>query len=272
MKKLYFIYVVVFLLLVSNAAAQAPDTLWTKTYGGAGDDKGTSVQQTNDKGYIIAGNTESFGTGVYLVKTDENGDTLWTHTYVNMNGGMAPSCRQTFDNGYIIAGNGNGHCILVKTDENGDTLWTRSYGGQTEGNTPVSVQQTNDTGYVFTSFTFVGMTIFAYLVKTDADGDSLWSQTYGDPYSWNIGNSVQQTSDGGYIITGTTISLGIGDVFLIKTNANGDTLWTRTYGGTHDDRGYSVQQTTDGGYIVAGHTRSFGAGDWDIYLIIIEDK
>jgi hypothetical protein len=75
--------------------------------------------------------------------------------------------------------------------------------------------------------------------------------------------SAQQTSDGGYIIAG----MSFGDVYLIKTNASGDTLWTRTYGGANADWGYSVQQTSDGGYIIAGSTNSFRVGRSDVYLI-----
>ena len=92
--------------------------------------------------------------------------------------------------------------------------------------------------------------------------DTLWTRTYGgsgDEWAY----SVQQTADGGYIVAGYTYSFGAGggDFYLVKTNSQGDTLWTRTYGGSDDDGAYSVQQTADGGYIVAGYHPSFGAGD-----------
>lgn len=150
-----------------------------------------------------------------------------------------------------------------------DTLWMRTYGGADwdEGH---SVQQTTDNGYIIAGYTcsFGAGGADVYLIKIDANGDSIWTRTYGgtaDDGGW----SVQQTSDGGYIITGVTNSFGAGadDVYLIKTNANGDTLWTKTYGEADDDLSYSVQQTADGGYIVAGSTWSFGVGTYDVYLI-----
>ncbi|MQY71655.1 hypothetical protein GH141_06980, partial [bacterium] len=91
--------------------------------------------------------------------------------------------------------------------------------------------------------------------------DTLWTRTYGGTGE-DVGHFVQETSDGGYIIAGYTTSFGAGsyDVYLVKTNEDGDTLWTKTYGGTGSDVGYSVQETPDEGYIIAGRTTSFGQG------------
>ncbi|MCG2676856.1 hypothetical protein L6304_06800, partial [bacterium] len=143
-----------------------------------------------------------------------------------------------------------------------DTLWTKTYGGKgfDEGS---SVQQTSDGGYIIAGCTgsFAGRWLDVYLVRTDANGNALWTKTYGGK-DIDGGSSVQQTSDGGYIIAGYTESFGAGgqDVYLIRTDANGNALWTKTYGGKDNDGGSSVQQTSDGGYIIAGCTGSFGAG------------
>jgi len=107
-----------------------------------------------------------------------------------------------------------------------------------------------------------------WLLKTDSSGDTLWTHTYGGS-SNDYGYSVQQTSDDGYVIAGYTSSFGAGaeDVWLLKTDSSGDTLWTRTYGGSSGDYGKSVQRTSAGGYIIAGQTWSFGAGYLDVYLL-----
>lgn len=109
----------------------------------------------------------------------------------------------------------------------------------------------------------------AYCLFLNAQApDTLWAKTYGT-IDDNIGYSVQQTSDGGYIIVGYTYVWEVGyyDVYVVKTDADGDTLWTGTYGGESTEWGHSGQQTTDGGYIIVGWTVSFGAGDCDVYLI-----
>jgi hypothetical protein len=107
-----------------------------------------------------------------------------------------------------------------------------------------------------------------FLIKTDAKGNIQWAKTYGGTAD-DLASSVQQTSDGGYIVVGYTYSFGAGgyDIFLIKTDAKGNIQWAKTYGGATDDGASSVQQTSDGGYIVAGWTYSFSAGDDDIFLI-----
>jgi hypothetical protein len=241
------------------------DTLWTRTYGGEGDDDAYSVALTSDGGYIIAGTTRSFGAGfedVWLLKTNALGNTLWTRTYGGHLLDRGRAVQPTADGGYIVAGSTREDygVYLVKTDSHGDTLWTRNYGG-TRSTRGEAVQQTTDGGYIVTG----GKSgprpeKGVYLLKTNAAGDSLWSRAYNNNGNYS-GYSVQQTTDGGYIIAGTTH-----DVFLVRTNAQGETLWTRTYGGSNEDGGRCVRQTADGGYIVTGYA-SDSAGNRDVYLI-----
>ncbi|MBU1985448.1 hypothetical protein KJ815_13705, partial [bacterium] len=275
------ISILLILLSAFTAVAQSPDTLWTRTYGGTTTDWARSVQQTADGGHIVAGWTASFGAGghdFYLVKTNSSGDTLWTRT----NGGSsldgACSVQQTADGGYIMAGTttsfgaGGYDMYVVKTNGTGDTLWTHTYGGSNE-DYAFSVQQTADSGYIVAGYTYsfgAGNQDF-YLVKTNSLGDTLWTRTYGGSRA-DGAYSVDTTADGGYIVAGWTYSFGAGtpayaNFYLVKTNSQGNTLWTRTYGGSSEDWGYSVQQTADGGYVVAGETRSFGAGMKDFYLV-----
>ncbi len=151
--------------------------------------------------------------------------------------------------------------------------WWRTYGGN-RGDGGTHVEQTDDGGYItvgyrgFISDGWGNDSSNIWLLKTDSNGDTTWTQTYGGE-SIDLGSCVQQTSDGGYIVLGTTYSFGNGacDIWLLKTNENGDTVWTRTYGGEKGDAGEFVQQTLDGGYIISGRTASYGAGECDIWLI-----
>jgi hypothetical protein len=254
------------------------DTLWTKTFGGSYYSVGTSVQQTFDGGFIITG-WIYFGAGdfadVWLIKTNASGDTLWSKTFGGSIWDKGYSVQETIDGGYIVAGYtesfgpGGYDVYLIKTDASGDTLWTKTFGGSNEdwGN---SVQQTIDGGYIVAGYTWSFGAGYAdvWLIKTDASGDTLWTKTLGG-MNQDMGHSVQQTTDGGYIVTGATYSFGAGyaDVWLIKTDAWGDTLWTRTFGGGDDEWGESVQQTTDGGYVVTGNINSFSAVGSDVWLI-----
>jgi hypothetical protein len=263
---------------------QAPDTLWTKTFGGILHDYGSSVQQTADGGYIIAGMSASYGQGTgdcYVIKTNTQGDTLWTKTYGGTNYDWSCSIYQCNDLGYIITGGtwsygaGMEDVYLVKIDSIGDTTWTKTYGGPNE-DFGASVQQTFDGGFIIAgkSSSYGAGEEDVWLLKTDGLGNIEWTKTYGGGGT-EIGLSVQQTTDSGYVIGGYTKSFRVDstdsfDVYLIKTDNNGDTLWTRTYGGNGNDVGSAVQQTIDGGYIIVGYTDSYDTEWYDVYLIRVD--
>jgi hypothetical protein len=166
-------------------------------------------------------------------------------------------------------GAGEGDIFLIKIDPFGGIQWAKTYGGISDDGA-FSVQQTYDGGYIVAGYTrsfgAVGEDVF--LIKIDPFGGIQWAKTYGGKGS-EVASSVQQTSDGGYIVAGWTNSFGAGegDIFLIKTDAYGNIIWAKTYGGEFNDRASSVQQTSDGGYIVAGHIGVLFDEYTDIFLI-----
>ena len=260
------------------------DQVWVKTFDYSVREYGHSVRQTSDGGYIIAGSINVRIMGgvpqdeydVFIIKTDSSGTELWTKTYQNLDQSHGYCLQQTSDGGYVIAGrtgsytDGISDMYLIKTDASGDVLWTKTYGGSGY-DCAYSVQQNANGDYIIAGYTDSYASRGEYdisLIKTDSSGKMQWTRIYGGPYA-DYCTSMNLTSDEGCIISGHTKSFVLGnlDAYLIRTYSSGDTMWTRTYGGSGDDRANFVQQTSDGGYIFAGSTDSKGAGSTDVYVI-----
>jgi hypothetical protein len=253
------------------------DTLWTKQYGGIEGEVAEGVRETPDGGFIVVGLTTSYGAGsadVYALRTDSSGDTLWTRTYGGTGYDTAYGVDLAHGSGFVITGitdpgDGSADVYLVRIDDNGDTLWTNTYGG-TEVDWAMRVRRTSDGGYIMAGETrsFGYGSGDAYLVKVNSLGVMEWHQWYGGA-SVDVAYDVRQTPSGGYIAVGYTASAGAGsfDIFLINTLANGDSIWTKTYGGTDYESGSSIIIASDYTYVIVGGTRSYGAGDMDVYVM-----
>jgi uncharacterized delta-60 repeat protein len=258
------------------------DIAWQKTYGGTDWDEATSIQQTADGGYIVAGWTGSFGAGsydVWVLKLQANGDIAWQKTYGGTSWDEAASIQQTADGGYVVAGltdsfgagdpDAGPDFWVLKLQTNGDIDWQKTY-GETSWDEAASIQQTADGGYIVAGQTYsfgAGGGDF-WVLKLQANGDITWQKTYGGTIA-DLAWSIQQTADGGYVVAGQTASFGAGiwDFWVLKLQANGDIDWQKTYGGTGSDWAASIQQTADGGYVVAGWTDSFGAGNRGCWVL-----
>lgn len=251
------------------------DTLWTKTYGGTGDDGAFAITPTFDGNFMVAGHTGSLGIGnsrVCLLKIKSDGDTLWTKTFGETLDYLAYDITPTIDGNFIVVGaiydgNGNYNVYLLKIKPDGDTLWTKIY-GKTTGQEAM-VMPTSDGNFIAVNTTsFIGG-YSVYLLKIKPNGDTLWTKTYGTGYTFAFG--ITPTSDGSCIVVGRTSSVGdsSSEVYLLKIKLNGDTLWTKTYGGTGDGGAFAITPTSDGNFIVAGRATS-NAGFENICLLKIK--
>lgn len=248
-----------------------------------------SILKINDGNYIIVGTTESFGAKFsdgLVIKVDLSGNEIWKRIFDGNGTENFSDIVLTDDEGYLIlgttnpfgAGNpfsaGKSDGWLVKLDKRGNKIWSRTYGGK-KNEFIVSLEKANDGCYVLAGGTESygsGKRDF-YLIKVDATGNELWSRTFGGNKIEGA-NDVKQTKDGGYILVGSTKSFGVGDrdFFMIKTDAQGHKLWSRTFGGKKCERAFSVHENDEGGYTLTGVTSSFGAGEYDGWLIITDEK
>ncbi|MFZ5979020.1 MAG: FlgD immunoglobulin-like domain containing protein [Candidatus Zixiibacteriota bacterium] len=279
MRKRHGFFLVLFVSLLSTAGpGYAQDLLWANNYGGTYNEGGYSCKVTTNGSYITLGSTYSYGTGdhdIYLLKLDSLGDTLWTRTFGGDDTDYGYDIEQTSDGGFILVGKTRSYgaglmdVYLIRTDSLGNEIWSKTFGG-TANDDGMSVRQTSDGGFIVcgTTNSFGNGYADVYLIKTNALGDMLWARAYGGA-GGDLGYAVRPAAAGGYILIGTTGSFGEGysSMYVVRTNANGDTLWTATYGGTGADLGYAVENTFDGGFVFAGATGSFGLGYYDMYLV-----
>ncbi len=262
-------------LFVSKLDANG-NVLWSKIYGNTNqDDQGYDIKQTSDGGYIVTGVTD-FGSGgrdLYLLKLDAAGNEVWSRTYGGGNNDEGLSVEQTTTGGYIVtgrtrSGSGGWDVYLLNTDSNGALNWSKTIG---TGNDDAGedVIQTSDGGYAVSGWTEIsGGGFNMYLIKVDASGGLSWTSIFRTGNN-EYGYALQQTSDGGYIMTGYSDDFGPGnwDVVLLKADLNGNLQWSTMFGGASSDRGYDVKETVDGGFIISGETNSFGSGGSDALLL-----
>jgi hypothetical protein len=278
-----------------HASAQAPAKLWDKTLGGSIGDRLNAMQPTADGGYILGGYSDSPISGdksqasqgdsdYWVVKVDASGTKQWDRTVGGSNRDNLRSVLPTADGGYLLAGSSNSPISgdktqatqgqydywLVKLDASGTKVWDRVYGGSALDEL-TTLQPTSDGGFLLGGHsdspingtktqTPLGGTDY-WVIKIDAAGTKQWDKTLGGSSSDYL-YSLQQTTDGGYILGGysdspisgdkTQASRGNNDYWVVKLDASGAKQWDRTYVGADNDQLAKVQQTTDGGYILGG--------------------
>jgi hypothetical protein len=248
-------------------------------YGGNDNELGYDLIFLPDSGFILVGTTQSYGAGandVYIIRTDKNGDTLWTRTFGDANGQEAKGIEKQNDSVYIVAGlwgNINTNStdpFAMKINLNGDTSDFHFYGNNLQ-NFGQSLCKTADGGFAIAGWSTVdyGGTYSpdGVIYKTDSNLNLQWTKYYGTIYNEDIFD-IQSTYDNGFVLVGYSKCPGRGeDVYIVRTDSQGDTLWTKTLGGAYDERAYSVVQTPDSSFAVVGYTYSFGAGGSDAFFL-----
>jgi hypothetical protein len=263
-----FIFIFLVLPTPFSALAAKPGEEWNRTFGGRYGDGAWCLQETEDGGCVMVGNSAARGEGsdLFLVRADALGNSLWSRIIGGSGEDVGYFVQETREGGYIMTGStrsfGMGEELLwlLKTDGNGSLLWDKTFGGfvSSSGDGGWSVQETDDGGYITTGYTqsLGSGRKDLWLLKTDDQGNRIWDKTFGGLED-DAGMSVLQSRDGGYIVAGRTASLGKGgdDIWLLKTDSRGIETWNATFGGKQDEAGFQVVELADG-YAVVGRTES----------------
>jgi uncharacterized repeat protein (TIGR02543 family) len=254
---------------------------WEVTYGGTLSDQAYSIQETSDGGYIVAGETVSYGPAngnMWIMKLDSVGNRVWQRYYGGVNHDTACSIRETSDGGFIVGGYtdsfgaGDYDALVLKLNSDGSLNWHKTYGG-TGREYCRSIRETGDGGYIMTGLTSSSGAggDDVWVVKFSSSGAIDWQKTYGG-INADEGWDIRETSDGGYILAAETQSWGGGgyDVWILKLDSAGVPIWQWIFGDTGGDRARSVVETSDDGYVVAGFTDSYGAGVDDTWILKLD--
>ncbi len=262
----------------TQTCSQPSAVYWAKACGGASDEQGMSVIPLSDGGMVVAGESQSFGSGgwdIWINRLDPAGYILWQKSYGGSGTEYLNMITETSDGGYVMAawtdssGQGGTDLLVIKTDASGNVSWQKTYGG-TGGDVANSVLQTGDGGYLVT-----GSTASAgagsddiLVIKLSATGSLEWQKTYGGS-AMDQGFSISPSADGNYYLGGHTVSFGPGnfDYWVLKIDPTGNVLWQKALGGGAGDYIGNVVGTTDGGCIAAGNIWSFGAGYEDAWIV-----
>ncbi|MBU0529654.1 T9SS type A sorting domain-containing protein [bacterium] len=306
MKKISLIFTILIIYLLNIALTQAPAIEWQNTIGGSDWDKLYSIKQTIDGGYILGGYSQSDisgdktvdsqgGDDYWVVKLDNTGNVIWDKTIGGDNYDELQSIQQTADGGYILGGysqsdisgdkteacQGSSDYWVIKLDGVGNILWQNTIGGNGT-DWLYSICQTTDGGYILGGYSIsgisgdkteknIGLSYDYWVVKLDGTGQTMqWQNTIGAS-STNEMYSIQQTTDGGYILGGysnsgvsgdkTETCRGEEDYWVVKLDKWGNVYWQKTIGGNYGDKLQSIIQTMDGGYVLGGHSNSGISGD-----------
>jgi len=255
--------------------------LWNRTYGGSGGDTCVELAGCSDGGFALFGITSSRGAGgsdFFLVRVDADGDMLWNHTY-GYSGNEFPGpdgLVQCSDGGFAMVGNTwslglDAQVLLVRTDSDGNQLWSETYG---ESNWELGFDILNvDSDFLILAqrTDTVQQTSWAWVIRTDSDGDVIWERLHGA----GIGESIVQCSSGGFAIAGYggDMSTGIGGGWLVRIDDDGNLLWDRIYNRSDRDEFHEIIECSDGNFAMAGQTEvDWDAGDFEFWLLRVADQ
>lgn len=256
---------------------------WSKLIGNSGIDQGNKIIQTSDKGYAIAGFTNSAGSGgydMYLIKTDSVGNLEWDRTFGGSDWDFADALVQTPDGGYLIAGstqsfgNGGKDIYIIKTDTNGVQMWDKIIGGS-KRDLARDLLVMHDGNFLVVGETTADTTDSSdlYLAQLSPTGTVLWTETYGNSYD-DGAHTVIQLQDSNLAIMGyTNTTVSNKDAYLIKVDTFGQELWNRIYlNGSStpmkDDVGYDIRERDDGWLLLGINTENTSGNKSDYFSFV----